>query len=343
MALADNGKQREYSRAEVARHDNAESLWVIRGNQVFDLTQFHTDHPGGSDALMPFAGQDATEAMRDGTIHTHTTQAYRVLKDFYIGEVTADDREEYAAAPGGVDEMEEATDEPFLDLRKPLFMQMWHSRFTKAFYLQEVHRARHLPQPAVFFANPVLETLTRTPWWVIPLYWTPIIVTALTLGADYEPPNVMLVGFVFGLVSWTLAEYSIHRFVFHYDENLPEGTVAQLAHFLLHGVHHYLPMDPLRLVMPPVLSTFLGLILLAILCCIFTPGMAHAVVGGLATGYVLYDECHYWLHHGTSPHKYLSKLKTYHLRHHYNDFKAGFGITSDFWDNVFGTQFAAAE
>ncbi|KAJ1857674.1 fatty acid alpha-hydroxylase, partial [Coemansia sp. RSA 486] len=48
----DDIKQREYSREEVAKHDNASSLWVVRGNQVFDLTTFHTDHPGGSEIIM---------------------------------------------------------------------------------------------------------------------------------------------------------------------------------------------------------------------------------------------------------------------------------------------------
>ncbi|KAJ1933926.1 fatty acid alpha-hydroxylase, partial [Linderina pennispora] len=234
-------------------------------------------------------------------------------------------------------------EDKFLDIHKPLFMQMWNSKFSKEFYIQEVHKPRHLPQPAVFFSNPVLETLTRTPWWFIPIYWTPIMVTMFTLGVRYEPVNVMLVGFVFGMLSWTLAEYSIHRFVFHYDEGIPEGTLAQVAHFLLHGVHHFLPMDQLRLVMPPVLSTFLAVHILALLTLIFTPGMLHAVGCGLITGYVLYDECHYWLHHGTTKNERLAYLKSYHLRHHYKDYKSGFGITSDFWDNIFGTNFCDPE
>ncbi|KAI7826672.1 hypothetical protein BX661DRAFT_183241 [Kickxella alabastrina] len=340
--LLEDAKQREYSRAEVAKHDSAASLWVIRGNQVFDLTMFHTDHPGGSEILMQFGGQDITDVMRESDIHVHAIEAYRVLKDFYIGEVTADDRVELTLPESGKDEMDCIEEESFIDINQPLFMQMWRSNFSREVYIKEVHRPRHLPRPAVFFANPILEKFTRTPWWVIPIYWGPIMAAILNLGRQYESAQVLCVGVVFGVLSWTLLEYSIHRFVFHYDENIPEGTVSQVAHFLLHGVHHYLPMDPLRLVMPPALSTFLGLHILAVLTCIFTPGMLHAVAGGLILGYVLYDECHYWLHHGASSNKYLTQLKSYHLRHHYRDFKHGFGITSDFWDKVFGTQFVGA-
>lgn len=35
---------------------------------------------------------------------------------------------------------------------------------------------------------------------------------------------------------------------------------------------------------------------------------------------------------------YYRDLKKYHLAHHYKDFENGFGVTSRFWDRVFGTE-----
>ena len=49
--------------------------------------------------------------------------------------------------------------------------------------------------------------------------------------------------FMLGIVVWTFIEYTVHRFVFHIDALLPNHPKAFVAHFLLHGVHHYLPMD----------------------------------------------------------------------------------------------------
>jgi 4-hydroxysphinganine ceramide fatty acyl 2-hydroxylase len=35
---------------------------------------------------------------------------------------------------------------------------------------------------------------------------------------------------------------------------------------------------------------------------------------------------------------YYKELKKYHLQHHFADFQKGFGVTSRFWDKVFGTE-----
>lgn len=54
-------------------------------------------------------------------------------------------------------------------------------------------------------------------------------------------------------------EYTLHRWLFHLDEYLPNHPAAIMTHFLLHGVHHIIPMDPYRLVFPPVIAVPLGL------------------------------------------------------------------------------------
>jgi sterol desaturase/sphingolipid hydroxylase (fatty acid hydroxylase superfamily) len=53
-----------------------------------------------------------------------------------------------------------------------------------------------------------------------------------------------LVGcWIFGVFLWTLVEYGMHRFLFHVDKWLPDNRYFLTTHFLLHGVHHYLPTD----------------------------------------------------------------------------------------------------
>ena len=56
---------------------------------------------------------------------------------------------------------------------------------------------------------------------------------------------------------WTLAEYWIHRVIFHFE---PEQGVGARLHWMVHGVHHDHPNDPLRLVMPPAASVPLALV-----------------------------------------------------------------------------------
>lgn len=50
--------------------------------------------------------------------------------------------------------------------------------------------------------------------------------------------------YIFGNFFFTFLEYTMHRFLFHVDYYLPDRSVFLMLHFLMHGVHHYLPMDP---------------------------------------------------------------------------------------------------
>src|SRR5438094_9558123 len=70
--------------------------------------------------------------------------------------------------------------------------------------------------------------------------------------------------FLVGILLWTLVEYLIHRYVFHYE---PKTRMGKRLHYIIHGVHHDYPNDGRRLVMPPSISVpraflFYGLFLL---------------------------------------------------------------------------------
>lgn len=40
---------------------------------------------------------------------------------------------------------------------------------------------------------------------------------------------------------------------------------------------------------------------------------------------------------------FYRQLKSYHFAHHWNDYENGFGVTSRFWDRIFGTELVMAK
>lgn len=247
----------------------------------------------------------------------------------------------------------------FLDLNKPLLLQVWFGGFSKAFYLEQVHRPRHYKggASAPIFGN-FLEPLSKTPWWVVPMVWLPPVAYGTFISREgcsswREVASYWMVG----LFLWTLVEYILHRCLFHLDKYvsylvdwmtqrtddfkryLPDNRVGITLHFLLHGIHHYLPMDKLRLVMPPTLFVVLAFPFWKLAHSVFYWNwhVATAVFCGGIFGYICYDLTHYFLHHRNLP-SYYRDLKKYHLQHHFADYENGFGVTSRFWDKVFGTE-----
>ncbi|EXJ90130.1 cytochrome P450 oxidoreductase [Capronia epimyces CBS 606.96] len=228
----------------------------------------------------------------------------------------------------------------FLDLNRPLFSQLLFSNFSKEFYLEQVHRPRHYRggDSAPIFGN-FMEPLSKTSWYIVPILWLPPVLYGSYLGISHLPGVQGPAYWCLGLFLWTLVEYILHRFLFHIDKYLPDHPVFLTLHFLLHGVHHYLPMDKYRLVMPPSMFLILATPFYRLAHAVFWYNWYAAVTvfsGGIF-GYVCYDCTHYWLHHRQLP-SYVRELKKYHLAHHYQNFELGFGVTSKFWDYIWGTQ-----
>ncbi|CAL8574429.1 fatty acid alpha-hydroxylase [Xanthoria parietina] len=230
----------------------------------------------------------------------------------------------------------------FLKLDEPLLMQVWNGGFTKDFYLGEVHRARQYngDGSAPLFGN-FLEPLSKTAWWVVPLVWLPWVSFGSWLAYGGIPSSFQFAAYwITGLCLWSLVEYGLHRGLFHIDKYLPDNRVGITAHFLLHGIHHFLPMDKYRLVMPPTLFVVLAAPFWKLAHTVFYWDwyVATAVFCGGIFGYVCYDCTHYFLHHKKIPTAYHRALRSYHIAHHYTDSGNGFGVTSRFWDRVFGTE-----
>ncbi|KAK4996997.1 fatty acid alpha-hydroxylase [Elasticomyces elasticus] len=229
----------------------------------------------------------------------------------------------------------------FLDLNRPLLMQVWNGGFSKDFYLEQVHRPRHYKggDSAPLFGN-FLEPLSKTAWYVVPMVWLPPVMYGTWLASQNLPSIFQLAAYwIVGLCIWTLVEYGLHRCLFHLDNHLPDNRVSITLHFLLHGIHHYLPMDRYRLVMPPTLFVVLATPFWKLAHTVFFYNWyaAVAVFCGGIFGYICYDLTHYFLHHHTLP-AYYRELKRYHLQHHFADYENGFGVTSRFWDRVFKTE-----
>jgi len=139
--------------------------------------------------------------------------------------------------------------------------------------------------------------------------------------------------FLLGILLWTLVEYLIHRYLFHYE---PKTRLGKRLHYIIHGVHHDYPNDARRLVMPPSISVPLAFLFYGVFLLIFGR-LTPSVFGGLVFGYICYDMLHYATHHFPMKSGVWLWLKQYHLRHHYKDDHVGYGISSPLWDYVFRT------
>jgi len=200
------------------------------------------------------------------------------------------------------------------------------------------------PTPIRLFKSDFLEFFTHIHPVVIVIIWAPTAIFFLVHEILARPtalsPLYIPAGFVAGLFLWTLVEYTLHRFVFHYKARSP---FQERIVFLFHGIHHAQPQCKTRLVMPPVVSIPLAGLLYGLLFLIFGPvfGLPHLVdplMSGLLTGYLVYDLTHYATHHFPMRWGFLKFLKRYHMMHHYKTPDRRFGVSSPLWDIVFRTQ-----
>jgi dihydroceramide fatty acyl 2-hydroxylase len=186
------------------------------------------------------------------------------------------------------------------------------------------------------FESDLLEKFSRihpaTPFVV----WIPVAALFLVrsgLRHEFGPPAVAA-AFLGGMFAWTLAEYVLHRYVFHWTN---EAAWGRRIHFLLHGVHHEYPSDKDRLVMPLLTSTPLAVIFYSLFRFALGRAIGEPFFAGFVVGYLFYDGTHYFVHHFVPTTQWGKLLRRHHMTHHHADHDGGFGVSTPLWDVVFRT------
>ena len=185
------------------------------------------------------------------------------------------------------------------------------------------------------FENNFLDKFSRVHWSMPLLVYGPIATAIGVWSLTTMSPALGVGAIVLGYVLWTLTEYLGHRYLFHWE--IP-GKLGARLHFLIHGVHHVHPSDPLRLVMPPLLSLPIMLIAYTVIRLLFGMPATYPVLTGFIIGYVTYDTLHYYVHHAEPTSRFGRWLQRMHMLHHFRDPERGFGVSAPWLDYLFGTQ-----
>ncbi len=191
------------------------------------------------------------------------------------------------------------------------------------------------------FKSDFLEFFTHISPITVLVIWVPIVAYFIYRGIAIQQASAltMVFGILLGLFLWTFAEYTLHRFLFHFK---PKNAWQERLSFLMHGVHHAQPRDKGRLVMPPVVSipmalVFYGLFQLIFTYVLMTPRWVSPVFAGFLLGYLAYDMIHYGTHHFPVKKGYFRMVRRNHMHHHFQTPDQRFGVSNPLWDYVFKT------
>ncbi|XP_055921813.1 cytochrome b5 [Eupeodes corollae] len=78
-----------FTRAEVTKHNTNKDCWLVIHNNIYDVTAFLNEHPGGEEVLLEQAGRDGTESFEDVG---HSSDAREMMNKYKVGELVEEER-----------------------------------------------------------------------------------------------------------------------------------------------------------------------------------------------------------------------------------------------------------
>jgi 4-hydroxysphinganine ceramide fatty acyl 2-hydroxylase len=153
----------------------------------------------------------------------------------------------------------------------------------------------------------------------------------------FQLPGLIMIG----LVLWSLLEYLLHRFFFHWT---PHNRKMRRMILELHFNHHGDPRNPEKILVHPLyslpVSGLLGCGFYFITESLFA---TTELLGGMWSGFLYYEWVHYRLHLSKTNEGLLKQQRRCHFHHHFVDPHRCFGVTSPLWDVVLGTYKSAED
>jgi sterol desaturase/sphingolipid hydroxylase (fatty acid hydroxylase superfamily) len=140
----------------------------------------------------------------------------------------------------------------------------------------------------------------------------------------------ILLSFFAGIVSWTLAEYLMHRFLGHEHKG---KNFFKAEHGQHHAKYNYFAPAYKKALLALVVTATLYLFMQAVL----SSSIALAYLSGFLGMYIIYEVTHYRFHIRKPVAKPFILLRKHHFYHHFHNPKSNHGVTTRFWDRVFGT------
>ncbi len=186
------------------------------------------------------------------------------------------------------------------------------------------------------FKNNILEKLSKVHFSVPIILYVPLILYFGLKGWQGSSALEISISLISGLLFWTLTEYVLHRFVFHFEL---KSKLGKRIHFIFHGVHHDYPNDARRLVMPPSVSIPLATGFYFLFSVFLPNNILEVFFAAFMFGYLFYDITHYALHHASLNSSFWKRLKHHHMQHHYSNPDKGYGVSSSLWDTIFRSNF----
>ncbi len=148
------GEVRSYSWEDIRKHDKENDAWVVMDGEVFDVSKFLNEHPGGSSIVLPSLGTDiqevniypkcfarpefdqrvcAIQIFASDDAHAHSPAAYDILRRYRIGNLAGAKKPQIAKSV----QSDASGFKTTIDFSKPIVFQVFF--FFSCYILTDSH------------------------------------------------------------------------------------------------------------------------------------------------------------------------------------------------------------